>query len=53
LAHIPVIVITAKELTPSERARLNSQIQRLLQKGDFSDEDLLHEILDVLEGKAT
>jgi threonine synthase len=52
LAHIPVIVITAKELTPSERARLNSQIQRLLQKGDFSDEDLLREILDVLEGKA-
>ncbi|HHS96491.1 MAG TPA: pyridoxal-phosphate dependent enzyme [Chloroflexi bacterium] len=51
LAQIPVIVITAKELTPGERARLNSQIQRLLQKGDFSDEDLLHEILDVLEGK--
>ncbi len=49
LARIPIIVITAKELTPSERARLNSHIQRLLQKGDFSDEDLLREILDAME----
>ena len=50
LARIPVVVITAKELTPSERARLNSQIERLLQKGDFTDEDLLREILRAIEG---
>lgn len=48
LSRIPVIVITAKELTPGERARLNDHIQRLLQKGDFTDEDLLREILDAI-----
>jgi len=49
LARIPVIVITAKELTPRERARLNDQIQTLLQKTDFTDEDLLKEVLDALQ----
>ena len=31
---IPVIVITAMELTPQQRSRLNGSIQRILQKGD-------------------
>ncbi|MCS7282157.1 MAG: pyridoxal-phosphate dependent enzyme [Anaerolineae bacterium] len=44
LRTIPVIVITAKELTPDERARLSGHIQALLQKGDFTDEELLREI---------
>lgn len=52
LHHIPVIVITAKELTSSERKRLGGQIQTLLEKGDFTDEDLLHEVLDALEEEA-
>jgi CheY-like chemotaxis protein len=41
LKDIPVIVITAKELTIDERKRLQGQIQMLLQKGSFMDEDLL------------
>ena len=49
LHEIPVVVITAKELTPSEKKRLGGQIQMLLEKGDFTDEDLLHEVLDALE----
>jgi len=49
LARIPVIVVTAKELTPNERARLNDHIQRLLQKGEFTDEDLLREILEAID----
>ena len=52
LSRIPVVV-TAKELTTREKERLGGQIQMLLEKGDFTDEDLLREVLDALEeGKA-
>ena len=42
---VPVIVITAKELTAAERERLNGQIEMLMQKGSFTDEELLEQIL--------
>lgn len=48
LQSIPVIVVTAKELTLGERARLSGHIRMLLQKGTFSDEELLQEILAAL-----
>jgi threonine synthase len=41
LKNIPVIVITAKELSSQERKRLHGRIQMLLQKGSFMQEDLL------------
>lgn len=46
--HIPVIVITAKELTRDERERLKGQINGLLQKGSFMDDDVLAEITEAL-----
>jgi len=49
LSRIPVIVVTAKVLTKSEKVRLGGQIQTLLEKGGFADESLLHEVLDALE----
>jgi threonine synthase len=49
LADIPVVVVTAKELTMGERLRLSGQIKMLLQKGTFTDEELLEEILDALD----
>jgi threonine synthase len=45
---IPVIVVTAKELTPGERSRLNGQIDSLLQKGSFMDDELLADVLGAL-----
>ena len=45
LKDVPVIVITAKELTAAERQRLSGQIDKLMQKGSFTDEDLLDEIV--------
>jgi len=45
---IPVIVITAKELSPDERDRLSGQIDSLLQKGAFMDDDVLADILEAL-----
>jgi CheY-like chemotaxis protein len=41
---IPVIVITAKDLTAEDRRALNGDVQGVLQKGAFSREDLLREI---------
>jgi len=43
-AEIPIIVITAKELSPGEKERLRGHIQTLMQKGDFMSEDLLDEV---------
>jgi CheY-like chemotaxis protein len=48
LRDIPVIVLTAKELTTQERVRLNGQIDSLLHKGTFLSEDLLQRIVEAL-----
>jgi PAS domain S-box-containing protein len=41
---IPIIVITAMDLTPTERKRLNGSVQKVMQKGAYSRQDLLNEI---------
>jgi threonine synthase len=48
-AHIPVIVATAKELTPDEKTRLGSQIQALMQKGDFLSDEFVEEVKSLLK----
>jgi threonine synthase len=47
-AKIPVIIITAKELTSDEKSRLNGHIQSLMQKGDFLSDELLDEVRSLL-----
>jgi signal transduction histidine kinase/DNA-binding response OmpR family regulator len=41
---IPVVVVTSKNLTAQDRARLNSQVQRVLHKGSYSRDELLREM---------
>jgi CheY-like chemotaxis protein len=41
---IPVVVVTAMDLTPEDRQRLNGYVEQILQKGAYSHEELLHEI---------
>jgi len=41
---IPVVVVTALDLTPEDRQRLNGYVEQILQKGAYSREELLHEI---------
>jgi threonine synthase len=48
-SSIPVIVVTAQELTVKEKQRLEGQIQSLMQKGDFISEDLLEEVRSLIE----
>jgi CheY-like chemotaxis protein len=41
---IPVVVLTAKDLTPEERQRLQGAVENVLQKGAYSRDDLLAEV---------
>jgi CheY-like chemotaxis protein len=50
LRHLPVIVITAKELSADERGRLSGSAQRVLRKGQDL-RALVREALRALEGK--
>jgi threonine synthase len=47
--HIPVIIVTAKELTLAEKEYLNGQIHSLMQKGDFMSDELLNEVQALLK----
>jgi len=42
--HVPVVVITAKDLTPEDHRRLNGSVERILAKGAVSREALLGEV---------
>jgi CheY-like chemotaxis protein len=45
---IPVIVITAKTLTAEDRQRLNGSVEKILQKGAYSREELIREVRDLV-----
>ncbi len=49
LRDIPVIVITAKDLTNKDYKRLSGRVESLLQKGEFMEEELFESIRDVLK----
>ena len=42
--HVPVVVVTAKDLTAQDHERLNQQAERVIQKGAYSRTDLLREV---------
>ncbi len=44
LRQIPIIIVTAKELTEQERIRINGQAAALFQKGLFKAEELLQDV---------
>jgi CheY-like chemotaxis protein len=46
--RIPVIIVTAKELTAEERTRLSGLVERILQKGASTRGSLLGEIRDLV-----
>ena len=45
---IPVLVVTARSITAEDRTRLNGHVSQILQKGAYTREDLLREIVRVL-----
>jgi threonine synthase len=49
LQDIPVVVITAKELTARERTRLNEQVDLLLRKGSSIDDEIIESLVHKLD----
>jgi hypothetical protein len=49
---VPIVVITAKDLSPEEHERLNGSVARVLQKGALSRETLLGEVRDLVAASA-
>ena len=48
LTQIPIVVVTAKELTAKERKQLNEQVDMLLQKGSALDDTLVENLVHKL-----
>jgi GAF domain-containing protein/CheY-like chemotaxis protein/anti-sigma regulatory factor (Ser/Thr protein kinase) len=49
---VPIVVITAKDLSPEDHERLNGYVARVLQKGALSRETLLGEVRDLVAASA-
>jgi hypothetical protein len=47
--RVPVVVVTAKEITAEDRERLNGQVRRIFHKGSFSRDELTAEIRRALD----
>ena len=45
---IPVVVLTAKDITPQDRLRLNGYVENILQKGAYSCEELLDQVRNLV-----
>ena len=45
---IPIVVVTAKDLTAQDRARLNGHVERIINKGALGREALLREVRQLL-----
>jgi signal transduction histidine kinase/CheY-like chemotaxis protein len=45
---IPVVVVSGKDLTPEDRARMQGHVKAILQKGKFSREDLMREVQETV-----
>jgi len=47
---IPIVVVTAKDVTPEDRRRLNGQVETVIAKGGAAREALLSEVRELLAG---
>ncbi|MBI3977725.1 MAG: response regulator, partial [Chloroflexi bacterium] len=45
---IPVVVVTAKDLTAEDRLRLNGYVEKIVEKGAYGREELLGEVRDLV-----
>jgi len=45
---VPVLVVTARDLTDEDRKRFNGGVERIIQKGGYGGDDLLREVADAL-----
>ncbi len=50
---IPIVVMTAKDLTDEDHRRLNGYVEQILQKGQYSRETLLEELRELVAARVT
>jgi len=50
--EVPVLVITAKEITAEDRVRLEGHVSRILRKGSFGQEELVREVRKLVHPRA-
>jgi CheY-like chemotaxis protein len=46
--NIPIVVLTAKEVTPDERVRLNGQVFKIVQKGSIGIDEILNDLASLI-----
>jgi CheY-like chemotaxis protein len=49
--RVPVVVVTAKDLSRDDRERLDGYVRKIFQKGDFSRDELIREIRLLLQSE--
>ena len=49
--RVPVVVVTAKDLSRDDRERLDGYVRRIFQKGNFSRDELIREIRLLLQSE--
>jgi len=49
--HIPIVVVSAKDITAEERKRLNGHIQAVYQKGSLPTRKFIDQVIHVIEDK--
>jgi PAS domain S-box-containing protein len=45
---LPIVVVTALDLTPADHLRLNGYVEQILQKGTYGRDELLHEVHELV-----
>jgi CheY-like chemotaxis protein len=48
LRDIPVVVITARDLSPDDQERLTENVREILQKGKYSRDQLISHVRDLI-----
>ena len=48
---IPVVVVTSKDISAEDRLRLNSYVEKIIQRGQYSREGLLEEVRRLVEDR--
>lgn len=49
ICHIPIVIITAKDLTVADRAQLNGKVTTLIQKSDASEIDFMADVVKAVK----
>ena len=47
-SDVPVVVVTAKNLTPEDRQRINGFVEKVVQKGAYTRESLMAEVRNLV-----